>query len=349
VTDVTIPDNTSLAVGREFVKTWRMRNSGTCDWGPGVQFVLVDGEQMGGPASVNVPSTPADSTVDISVTLQAPREAGAHSGTWRMRAPDGTDFGDQPYVLIIVPTTATATPSATPTTTAAPKPDLDITLISGNLRLLVGERLELQVTIRNIGAHATDQSVLVRAILGDDATIEESMPTVPARGEKVVGLNHSFNAPVDLVASISVDPDDEVAEEDEANNSEWFTVVVNPPHHSTGTITATRGLAFDLDNGSDEPENQDIEWRVVEGTVFVGLLNGAGAAPLGEEIGGISYAQAAGLTWATNQLALIDLAEGSLFGVRTSDGRIGYARVEEVLDDARTSARLTYGVWDWPR
>ena len=347
VTDVTIPDNMPLAPGTEFVKTWRMRNSGTCDWGSGVEFVFVDGERMGGPASVNVPETPGGSTIDISVTLQAPPEAGTYSGIWRMRAPDGNDFGDQPYVLIAVPTTAALTPSATPTTTATPRPDLDITLISGNLELLVGERLKLRVTIRNKGTRATDQLALIRADLGAGVEIQGSMPTVSAGGEKVVSLSHSFDTPTDFYISIVVDPDDEIVEEDEANNSERVAVTVNPPIRVSGTVTATRGLAFDLDDGSSEPENMDLEWRVVEGTVFVGLLNNAGAAPLGDEVDGISYAQAAGLTWATDQLTLIDLAKGSRFGLRTSDGRIGYARVEEVLDDARTSARLTYIVWDW--
>ena len=52
VTDVTIPDDTRLAPGTEFVKTWRLRNSGTCDWGPGFRFVFIEGEPMGGPAAV---------------------------------------------------------------------------------------------------------------------------------------------------------------------------------------------------------------------------------------------------------------------------------------------------------
>ena len=348
VSDVTIPDNTPLAPATEFVKTWRMRNSGTCDWGPGIQFVFVDGERMGAPASVNVPSTPADNTVDISVTLQAPPQTGTYSGIWRIRTPDGKDFGDRPYLQIVVSTAATVTPSATPTTTAAPKPDLDITLISGNLELLVGERLKLRVTIRNQGTRATDRLALVRAVLGAGLEIESSVPSLPAGGEQVVILDHSFDAPADLVISISVDPDDEIAEEDEANNSERVAVIANPPLYATGTVTATRGVSFDLDDGSSEPERLDIEWRVVEGSVFVGLLNNAGAAPLGKEIDGISYALAAALTWATEQLTLIDLAEGSLFGLRTNEGRIGFARVDEVPDDARTNARLTYFIWDWP-
>ncbi|MDX1438190.1 MAG: NBR1-Ig-like domain-containing protein, partial [Anaerolineales bacterium] len=36
--DVTIPDNTVMEPGEQFVKTWRIRNEGTCSWGPGYEI-----------------------------------------------------------------------------------------------------------------------------------------------------------------------------------------------------------------------------------------------------------------------------------------------------------------------
>ena len=38
VADVTIPDNTVIAPGTTFTKTWRVRNDGNCTWGPGLTF-----------------------------------------------------------------------------------------------------------------------------------------------------------------------------------------------------------------------------------------------------------------------------------------------------------------------
>src|SRR5690606_3738857 len=35
VADVTIPDNTNIAVSKAFTKTWRLRNSGSCTWTSG--------------------------------------------------------------------------------------------------------------------------------------------------------------------------------------------------------------------------------------------------------------------------------------------------------------------------
>jgi hypothetical protein len=336
VTDVTIPDNTQVVSGAEFVKTWRLRNSGTCDWGEGFQLAFVEGEQMGDLASVSVPLTPAGATADVTVRLQAPQEPGTYRGYWRMRAPDGREFGDRPFVQIVVFLPAT------------PKPDLDITLASERFELLVGQPLTLPVAVRNHGPGATDRPALVRAVLRDDLKIERGVTTLPPGGEEAVLLSHTFDAPIELEALVSVDPDDEIAETDEANNTERVTVVVNPSLYATRTITMTPGLSFDLDDGADEADRLDVEWRVVEGTVSLNLLNDAGAASLSEEAESISYALVVGLAWDTERLMLADLAEGSFFGFRTSDDRVGYARVEAVLDATYTSVRLTYLVWDWP-
>jgi hypothetical protein len=349
VEDVTIPDNTEVASGADFVKTWRMRNSGTCDWRPGVKFVFAAGEQMGGPASVDLPPTPAGTTVDVELALKAPQEPGTYRGEWGFRAPDGQDFGDRPYVQIIVSLSITPSPPVTPTVTAPPMPDLDITLVSGNLQLSTGQPMALNVTIRNHGPGATDQPALVRVVLGAGIETETDVPTLPAGGEVVATISHTFGEPAEIDVFIAVDPDDKIAEADETNNTERIPVVINPPIYVTRTITATPGLRFDLDDGLNDEDRLDIQWRVTEGTVYVGLLNDAGAAHLSEQAQSPSYALVAGLNWEPGQLALSDLAEGSVFGFRTSDGRVGYARVDKVLDQARTNARLTLVIWDWPQ
>ena len=348
VTDVTIPDDTELAPNTEFVKTWRLRNSGTCDWGKGFQFVFIQGDQMGGPAAVSVSPTPAGDTVDISVPLRAPQTSGSYRGRWRMRTPDGQTFGDHPFVRIVVPLPPTATPLLTPTATALPKPDLDITLIAGELDLLVGQTLRLRVTVRNHGPGATDQPALIRTVLHTDLILESSVGTLPAGSQAETVLQHTFDAPADLEAFISVDPDDHIAEVNENNNTEKIPILVNPPLYTSGTFTATPGLSLDLDQGITATEKLDLAWQVVEGTVYLQLLNGAGATPLSGEASRISYALVAGLTWTDERLPLLDLSEEKLFGFRTSDGRVGYAQVETLLDAARTSARIQYWIWDWP-
>lgn len=93
VKDVTIPDNTEMAQGTVFVKTWRLWNDGSCAWTTSFQLVYFNDNQMGGPAFVNIPATPAGAFVDVSVTLTAPSTNGTYKSGWKLKAADGTVFG----------------------------------------------------------------------------------------------------------------------------------------------------------------------------------------------------------------------------------------------------------------
>lgn len=93
VKDVTYPDNTVVASGVTFTKTWRLQNIGSCSWTPAYALVFVSGNMMGGPTvqamSGNVN---AGQTVDISVNLQAPSSSGTYTGTWGLRNSSGVIF-----------------------------------------------------------------------------------------------------------------------------------------------------------------------------------------------------------------------------------------------------------------
>lgn len=84
VEDVTIPDNTNFEKGESFTKTWKLENSGTCDW-VGYTVAFDSGERMDAPDSVPVPDTVAGSTVDVSVDLVAPSIDGQYLGSFELR------------------------------------------------------------------------------------------------------------------------------------------------------------------------------------------------------------------------------------------------------------------------
>ena len=94
VKDVTVSDGTSFEPSETFVKTWRLRNRGTCTWTPDYMLVYTSGSQMGGTTAVRLPGYVAPGqTVDVSVTLTAPDTKGEYTGYWMLRNPSGTLFG----------------------------------------------------------------------------------------------------------------------------------------------------------------------------------------------------------------------------------------------------------------
>lgn len=132
VSDVTVPDGEDHAPDTTFVKTWRLRNAGTCSWSPSYSMVFVSGNSMGGPASQSLTSTivPA-STVDISLNLTAPHETGSYTGYWILKNAAGQTFGDSFYVQIDVTSGGTSGDGTTITVSSSGQVDANGTVSSG--------------------------------------------------------------------------------------------------------------------------------------------------------------------------------------------------------------------------
>jgi hypothetical protein len=102
VADVTVPDNTRFDKGEAFVKTWRVRNSGSCAWPEDAKLTFVDGNALGGAASVNVGALDLGGTTDIAVDMAAPDADGSYQGVWRLADGAGSLFGTKLTVVIKV-------------------------------------------------------------------------------------------------------------------------------------------------------------------------------------------------------------------------------------------------------
>jgi hypothetical protein len=102
VTDVNYPDDTIVAPSTNFVKTWRLKNIGTCSWTPSYSVVFFSGEQMSGPsAQALAGNVNPGQTIDISVSLTSPASNGTKVGYWKLRNSSGITFA-QFYVQIKV-------------------------------------------------------------------------------------------------------------------------------------------------------------------------------------------------------------------------------------------------------
>jgi len=112
VSDVTVPDNTNLDTSETFVKTWRVKNTGTCAWTDKYTLVFTSGEQMGAPDSKPLSATQPGKTLDISVNMIAPAKDAAYRGDYELRNPAGEampiDNGTSLRIIITVGTATTA-------------------------------------------------------------------------------------------------------------------------------------------------------------------------------------------------------------------------------------------------
>jgi heat shock protein HslJ len=126
VEDVTVPNGTTLQPNAEFVRTWRVRNDGTCYWDSNYRLVFSKGDQMGGPAWVPVPNTEPGARVNLSVPLIAPPTPGNYRGYWVMQASNGATFDGLVVEIDVAaapaPTATAAAPAPTATAAATPMP-----------------------------------------------------------------------------------------------------------------------------------------------------------------------------------------------------------------------------------
>jgi len=104
--DVNVPDNTQMTPGQDFVKTWKIKNAGTCTWGAGYTIIYSYGDKMSGVAQpINSVVAPGQE-IEISVQFKAPTQIGEYVSAWTLANPKGIPFfgnDNKPlYVKIVV-------------------------------------------------------------------------------------------------------------------------------------------------------------------------------------------------------------------------------------------------------
>jgi len=160
VTDLTLPDNnmrtpTYIKSGSEFVKTWRVQNTGTCTWTPSYQFVYAYGNvaaaQMNGqPLHMPGNVTPGQ-MIDLSVTLTAPQQPLTYQGFWQMENPGGWRFGQTVWVGI----TTLSDPANPPSTAQPPTGNYCAVTLTAPLKSIpVKSAFDLVWTVENISGTA---------------------------------------------------------------------------------------------------------------------------------------------------------------------------------------------------
>jgi hypothetical protein len=91
--DVNIPDNTQMTAGQSFVKTWKIKNSGTCTWNAGYKIVYggYSTQMSGQPQPLSLPVAPGQE-IEISVSFIAPTQSGSYVSAWTLADANGQPF-----------------------------------------------------------------------------------------------------------------------------------------------------------------------------------------------------------------------------------------------------------------
>jgi uncharacterized protein YkwD len=91
--DVTVEDYTFFNQKESFVKTWQVRNEGTCTWSPAYTINFDSGFTLEAPQTSPLPVAAPGQTVEISLQMTAPERGGQYISRWRFKNEDGEVFG----------------------------------------------------------------------------------------------------------------------------------------------------------------------------------------------------------------------------------------------------------------
>ena len=101
--DVNIPDGSQMTPGQEFVKTWKVRNNGSCVWGDGYGLIYAGyADRMSGQPVPLTGVVEIGQEVEVSVSFKAPAKVGEYLSAWQMANARGIPFGKALYVKILV-------------------------------------------------------------------------------------------------------------------------------------------------------------------------------------------------------------------------------------------------------
>lgn len=102
IKDVTIGEGESVPPDTNFIKTWKVQNTGSDNWPPGCVLRYTQGYQFTQTDRVIVESLKPWQMADISIEMHSPREPGIYEAKWRMSTATGSFFGDTIWVIVTV-------------------------------------------------------------------------------------------------------------------------------------------------------------------------------------------------------------------------------------------------------
>jgi hypothetical protein len=188
VADLSILDGTSIQAGQSFLKSWRLRNTGSTTWGSGYELAFFKDEQLSALTSVSLPVVEPGQVADLSVNMIAPLIPGDHISTWKLRNARGEFFGHILTAVIRVPS---------PQQPAAVNRARFVGHESINLGTLMkpGQQFRKGWFVRNTGATTWGDGYTLTFIDGIQMGGPDSIPVPVTDPQAVARLKGGFTAP----------------------------------------------------------------------------------------------------------------------------------------------------------
>lgn len=167
VSDVTIQYAPQFKPGDHFTKTWRVKNTGSCDWPRGFKIAFLSGDRFGADTTVIDQKVITGATADISLNMIAPTLTGVVTSNWQLTTDIGKPFGPVLPVSITLPGN-TALPAGTVTTGGCLSSVLlaDVTIPTGT-ELNTGETFTKTWRVKNTGTCAWNRDFKFTFVGGD--------------------------------------------------------------------------------------------------------------------------------------------------------------------------------------
>jgi hypothetical protein len=159
---VTLPYAPPFSPGDRFTKTWRVKNTGSCDWPRGFKIMFISGDRFGADTIEIGQKVTAGSVTEISLSMKAPYLSGVVSSNWQLATDIGKPFGSVLSASITLPEAPAVAPGGCLNSVLIS----DVTIPNGT-ELKTGESFTKTWLVKNTGTCTWNKDFKITFVGGD--------------------------------------------------------------------------------------------------------------------------------------------------------------------------------------
>ena len=188
---VTLPYAPPFNPGDRFTKTWRIKNTGSCDWPRGFLIMFISGDRFGADTTTINQKVVTGGVVEISLNMTAPYLTGVVSSNWQLATDIGKPFGSVLSASITLPGTAASASTAGGCLNSALISD--VTIPNGT-EIKAGDSFTKTWQVKNTGTCTWTRDFKITYVGGD------LLGSDTTKIRQIVGPGSSAEISLDMVA-----------------------------------------------------------------------------------------------------------------------------------------------------